>query len=108
LVLCLLGAPGCLAAENNFAPGLMRDFLEACRRRDLERALALFDRRTQYRDLFRARLGQQAFTPWTKAAMQLLGLPVGKPRPPHEPLAGAELSILRKALREQFGLVPTA
>jgi hypothetical protein len=41
-------------------------FLDACKRRDLERALEHFDRRTQYRDLFRAGLHRQSFTPWTK------------------------------------------
>lgn len=106
LILCLLGAPGCLAAENNVAPAFMREFLDACKRRDLERALALFDRRTQYRDLFRAGLHRQSFTPWTKAAMELLGLPVGKPRPPHEPLTAAEVALLRNALETQFGLTP--
>ena len=105
LVLCLLGAPGCLAAENNFIPVFMREFLDACHRRELDRALALFDRRTQYRDLFREGLGRQSFTPWTKAAMGLLGLPVGKPRPPHPQLTGSELAQLRKALTDQFGLV---
>jgi 4-hydroxy-tetrahydrodipicolinate synthase len=108
LVLCLLGAPGCLAAENNFIPAFMREFLEACHRRDVVRALALFDRRTQYRDLFRAELHRQSFTPWTKAAMELLGLPVGKPRAPHPQLTEAELALLRKALVEQFGLAPTS
>lgn len=104
LVLCLLGAPGCLAAENNFIPRFMGEFLGACKRRDLDRALALFDRRTQYRDLFRSGLPRQSFTPWTKAAMEVIGLPVGKPRPPHEPLTDAELRLLRKALVEQFDL----
>jgi 4-hydroxy-tetrahydrodipicolinate synthase len=108
LMLCLLGAPGCLAAENNVAPVFMGEFLEACKRRDIDRALALFDRRTQYRDLFRAGLHRQSFTPWTKAAMELLGVPVGKPRPPHEQLTAAELVLLRKALVEQFGLAPRA
>jgi len=104
LVLSLLGAPGCLAAENNFIPRFMLEFLAACKRRDLDRALALFDRRTRYRDLFRASLSRQSFTPWTKAAMELIGLPVGKPRPPHEPLSAGELGLLRKALTEQFEL----
>ena len=108
LVLCLLRAPGCLAAENNFVPAFMREFLEACHRRDLVSALALFDRRTQYRDLFRAELHRQSFTPWTKAAMELLGLPVGKPRAPHPQLTAAEVVLLRKALVEQFGLAPTS
>lgn len=104
LVLGLLGAPGLITAECNFAPAFMREFLDACRRRDLDRALLLFDRRTQYRDLFREGLGRALFTPWAKAAMELLGLPVGKPRLPHEPLSPGEVSLLRKALREQFGL----
>jgi 4-hydroxy-tetrahydrodipicolinate synthase len=106
LILCLLGAPGCLAAENNFIPAFMGEFLDACKRRDLERALAHFDRRTQYRDLFRAGLHRQSFTPWTKAAMELLGLPVGKPRPPHPQLTASELALLRNALATQFGLTP--
>jgi 4-hydroxy-tetrahydrodipicolinate synthase len=106
LVLCLLGARGCLAAENNFIPAFMGEFLAACQRRDLDRALALFNRRTRYRDLFRSGLTRQSFTPWTKAAMELLGLPVGKPRPPHEPLTSGELVMLRKALVEQFELSP--
>lgn len=105
LVLCLLGAPGCLAAENNFIPVFMREFLEACGRRDLDCALALFERRTRYRDLFRAGLARQSFTPWTKAAMALLGLPVGKPRPPHPALTAAELGLLRRSLAEEFDLV---
>jgi len=104
LTLCLLGAPGCLAAENNFIPAFMGEFLAACKRRDLDRALALFDRRTRYRDLFRANLVRQSFTPWTKAAMELLGLPVGKPRPPHAMLTDNELGVLRKTLQEQFSL----
>ena len=104
LVLCLLGAPGCLAAENNFIPAFMGKFLDACKRRDPDRALALFDRRTQYRDLFRSSLARQSFTPWTKAAMELIGLPVGKPRPPHERLTAAELGLLRRTLVEQFEL----
>jgi 4-hydroxy-tetrahydrodipicolinate synthase len=104
LVLCLLGAPGCLAAENNFIPAQMSEFLDACKRRNVEHALAFFDRRTRYRDLFRSSLARQSFTPWTKAAMELIGLPVGKPRPPHERLTASELALLRNALTEQFGL----
>jgi 4-hydroxy-tetrahydrodipicolinate synthase len=108
LVLCLLGAPGCIIAEGNFAPAFVREFLDACRRRDLDRAMQLFDRRTRYRDLFRAGLPRASFTPWAKAALELLGLPVGSPRPPHEPLTFAERAALRAALRELFGLTPTA
>lgn len=102
--LCLLGAPGCIAAENNFVPIFMRELLDACHLRNLDRALELFDRRAQFRDLFRADLARHGFTPWTKAAMELLGLPVGKPRPPHVPLTAEETAKLRTALHQQFGL----
>jgi 4-hydroxy-tetrahydrodipicolinate synthase len=106
LFLCLMGAPGLLAAECNFAPAFMRDFLEACHRRDLGRALELFSRRRRYRDLFRdgLRRGWPLFTPWAKAAMELLGLPVGNPRLPHEPLTADEIRALRSVLETEFGL----
>jgi hypothetical protein len=38
--------------------------------------------------------------------MELIGLPVGKPRPPHARLTAAELALLRNALATQFGLTP--
>jgi 4-hydroxy-tetrahydrodipicolinate synthase len=105
LVLCLLGAPGCITAECNFAPAFMRSFLDACKRRDLDSAMDLFDRRCRYRDLFREGLGRASFTPWAKAAIELLGVPVGKPRPPHPQLTDAELARLRESLRSDFGLL---
>lgn len=104
LVLCLLGAPGCITAECNFAPAFMRNFLEACKRRDLHTAMELFDRRSRYRDLFREGLGRGSFTPWAKAAIELLGVPVGDPRPPHAALTNAELDQLRESLKSHFGL----
>ena len=36
--------------------------------------------------------------------MELLGLPVGKPRAPHAMLTDDELGVLRKTLQEQFSL----
>jgi 4-hydroxy-tetrahydrodipicolinate synthase len=110
LYLCLLGTPGLIAAECNFAPAFMRDFLDACQRRDLDHALALFGRRRRYRDLFRDGLGRglPMYTPWAKAAMELLGLPVGKPRLPHEPLSDKERQALRAALSREFGLKAVA
>jgi hypothetical protein len=88
----------------------MREFLGACHRRDLDGALELFGRRRRYRDLFRdgLRRGLPMYTPWAKAATELLGLPVGKPRLPHEPLRPEALHVLRAALREEFGLSPVA
>lgn len=106
LFLSLMGAPGLIAAEPNFAPAFMRAFLSACQTRDLDRALDLFGKRRRYRDLFRASLAQNIpmFTPYAKAAMELLGLPVGKPRPPFEILSAEERGRLREVLRKEFGL----
>lgn len=106
LFLCLMGAPGLIAAECNFAPRFMAEFLAACRARDLDRALELFGRRRRYRDLFRddLRRGLPAFTPYAKAAMEVLGLPVGKPRLPQEPLTAEAMATLREVLEREFGL----
>jgi 4-hydroxy-tetrahydrodipicolinate synthase len=106
LYLTLLGTPGLISAEVNFAPRFMASYLDACRRRDLDRALELFGRRRRYRDLFREDLnrGLPAFATYAKAAMQLIGLPVGPPRLPQEPLSAAQTSRLRDVLRQEFDL----
>lgn len=106
LFLCLMGAQGLIAAEGNFAPRFMAEFLAACRARHLDRALELFGRRRRYRDLFREDLGRgrPAFTPYAKAAMEILGLPVGTPRLPHEPLTREATATLRAVLGLEFEL----
>ncbi len=110
LYLGLMGAPGVIAAESNFAPRMIGAFLAACRARDLDRALQLFGQRRRYRDLFRAGLtaGLPMFVPYTKAAMTLLGLPVGGPRPPQEAVPADQIGPLRDALRREFGLLSEA
>jgi dihydrodipicolinate synthase/N-acetylneuraminate lyase len=106
LSLGLMGAPGTITAESNFAPRAIGEFLAATRARDLERALALFSARRRYRDLFRDGLtrGLPMFVPYTKAAMGMIGLPVGRPRPPLEALGEREREALRETLRSTFGL----
>lgn len=106
LFLSLLGTPGLIAAEVNFAPRVMGEFLAACQRRELDHALSLFGRRRRYRDLFRDGLmhGVPLFTPYAKAAVALQGLPVGRPRPPHDSLTAAEIARLREVLRREFDL----
>jgi 4-hydroxy-tetrahydrodipicolinate synthase len=108
LFLCLMGAPALISAECNFAPAFMQAFLDACQRRDLDRALELFGRRRRYRDLFREglRQGLPLYTPWAKAAMELLGLRVGKPRLPYESLTAEQTEALRQVLHDEFGLLP--
>lgn len=106
LTLGLMGAPGTIAAESNFAPRAIGEFLNAAHSRKLDRALEVFGERRRYRDLFRDGLsrGLPMFVPYTKAALELLGLPVGRPRPPQEPLGEHEIGPLREALRQRFGL----
>lgn len=106
LFLCLMGAQGLIAAECNFAPRFMADFLAACHARHLDRALLLFGQRRRYRDLFRdgLRRGLPAFTPHAKAAVEMLGLPVGAPRLPNEPLTAEAAAALRTVLEREFGL----
>jgi dihydrodipicolinate synthase/N-acetylneuraminate lyase len=106
LYLTLLGTPALIAAEVNFAPRFMAAYLDACRRRDLDRALELFSRRRRYRDLFRGELarGLPSFTTYAKAATALTGVPVGPPRLPLARLTAAETLRLRETLQREFGL----
>lgn len=106
LCLGLMGAPGTVTAESNFAPRAIGDFLDAAHARELDRALALFSARRRYRDLFRDGLtrGLPMFVPYTKAAMEMVGLPVGRPRPPLEALGEREREALRETLRSTFRL----
>ena len=106
LYLGLMGAPGTIAADSNFAPRVIGEFLAACHGRELDRALDIFGRRRGYRDLFREGLsrGLPMFVPYTKAAMELLGLRVGRPRPPQESPHAGDIGPLRDALRREFGL----
>ena len=48
------------------------------------------------------------FVPYTKAAMEMVGLPVGRPRPPLEALGEREREVLRETLRSTFRLEITA
>ena len=106
LYLGLKGAPATITAESNFATRAIGEFHAACRARDLDRALDLFARRRRYRDLFRDGLagGRPMFVPYTKAAMEILGTPVGPPRPPQRPVPPVAIAPLREALRREFGL----
>jgi dihydrodipicolinate synthase/N-acetylneuraminate lyase len=101
-----MGAPGTVTAEANFAPRAIGEFLDAARARELDRALALFSARRRYRDLFRDGLtrGRPMFVPYTKASMEVVGLPVGRPRAPLEALGEPEKKALRETLRSTFRL----
>jgi len=48
--------------------------------------------------------GFPAFVPYTKAALEILGVPVGPPRPPLSSLSAAEKALLAQVLTEVVGL----
>lgn len=104
----LLGAAGFMTATPNFAPAFMTSLWEAGARSDARTTLALYRRLKRYRGLFFAELraGRPMFASYTKAALALLGHPVGPPRPPLVPLTDVERAALRATLREALGLTP--
>ncbi len=104
----LLGASGFMTATPNFAPGFMRELWEAAAAGQARATLDLCRRLRRYRRLFQhdLRAGRPMFVPYTKAALELLGHPVGHPRPPLRSLTDSERDVLRATLREAFGLEP--
>lgn len=96
----LLGAAGLMTATPNVAPAFMRALWEAAAAGDAAQALARFRRLRRYRRLFEAELraGQPMFVSYTKAALALIGHPVGPPRPPVRSLTEAETDMLRATL----------
>jgi len=102
----LLGAAGFMTATPNFAPAFMRALWQAGSRGDVRETLERYRRLRRYRRLFQAELraGRPMFASYTKAALELLGHPVGSPRPPLRRLTDAERDTLREILGAEFGL----
>ena len=48
-------------------------------------------------------VGQHRYTSATKAALEMMGLKVGPPRPPRLPTSGSDLNLVRKIV-EKFNL----
>jgi 4-hydroxy-tetrahydrodipicolinate synthase len=106
----LLGAAGFMTASPNFAPGFMRSLWSAAASADATGTIDLYRRLRTYRRLFAAELraGRPLFVTYTKAALDLLGHPVGLPRPPLRRLSEADRPPLAASLREAFGLEAVA
>ncbi len=104
----LLGAAGFMTASPNFAPEFMTALWRAGASGDASRTLGLYGRLRRFRRLFRSELeaGRPAFVSYTKAALQLLGHPVGLPRLPVRPLVASEMVALAEVLREALDLNP--
>jgi len=98
----LAGAEGIMTAAVDFAPSLMIDLWIAASQRNMDRALALFSRIFQIRKLMSEAIsrGLPAFVPYTKAAMEIRGVPVGPPRTPLSPLNPAEKQRLAQVLAQ--------
>ena len=96
-VLEMGGAGGILTGSHVFGPEMRRMVDEPERRREIDATL-----QDTYRDMG---IGPRACT--VKAALNLIGLPVGVPRLPYVPLDADETFVIR-AMLERHGLLQTA
>jgi 5-dehydro-4-deoxyglucarate dehydratase len=101
----LLGASGFITASPNFAPAFMHTLWSAAAGADAAKTLDLYRRLRRYRRLFATdvRAGRPLFVSYTKAALELLGHPVGPPRPPLRRLSDGDRAVLAGMLRDAFG-----
>jgi 4-hydroxy-tetrahydrodipicolinate synthase len=97
----LMGARGAVPATGNVAPALLAEIYNAFRAGDLERSRA-----AQLRlNPLRMALGLCTAPGGVKAALQVLGTPIGPCRSPVAPLAADRVPKMRAAL-EAAGLLP--
>lgn len=103
----LLGAAGFMTATPNFAPAFMHALWAAGATANAPETLGLYRRLRRYRQLFdtELRAGRPMFVSYTKAALELIGCPVGPPRPPLRRLTLAETEALSATL-QALGLEP--
>jgi 4-hydroxy-tetrahydrodipicolinate synthase len=101
-----IGSPGCLTATAAFAPDLLDDLMRAFAREDLTGARAIFRGIRAFRALFQPLMdrGYPAYIPYTKAAMDIVGLVGGSPAFPLSPLGDAERDLMRRVLHVDMGL----
>ena len=89
-----IGARGAVGSGFNFAAPVYRRLIAAWERGDLEAARCEQFRGTQLIQLL-ARYGYMAAA---KSVMSMLGIPVGPPRLPHQPLTADQIATLRRDL----------
>lgn len=99
----LMGTPGFLSPSPNVFPRLMKDIFDAVNINDIKRAKSLFKKFWRYRMLSADGLanGFPVYLSYTKAAMEILGLPAGKPRRPYLPLSRSEYSNLKAVMKKE-------
>lgn len=102
------GTKGCMTASAAFAPQLLRAMVDAAARGDLANARREWARLAAFRDLMQTEInaGVPAYIPYTKAAMNLLGLHGGRPHFPLRQLGEDETTRLRQVLTSAMGLQP--
>lgn len=89
------GAVGWTAVGCNLMPQAFSDMYRLCiEQQDIAAASALYDRLKPVIDL----VGQDRYVGATKAALGLMGLPVGAPRPPRLPAGGELLARVRQVV----------
>jgi 4-hydroxy-tetrahydrodipicolinate synthase len=101
-----IGASGCMTAAAAFAPSVLAEIFDSFERLRLDEARRWFERLNGFRRLFRDDLahGFAAYLPYTKAAMNLVGLAGGRPHFPTRPLDPARMEELRAVLERDLGL----
>jgi 4-hydroxy-tetrahydrodipicolinate synthase len=99
-----LGAEGWVAVCSNIAPRLSAELFNASRdRRDLDEATAIHRRLLPLLPW----VGGPRYVAGTKAAFDMMDMPMGPPRPPRLPLPERDRPALRAVLVE-MGLLPDA
>jgi 4-hydroxy-tetrahydrodipicolinate synthase len=93
----LVGAKGYVSVFSNIAPGLSAElFTTTVDRRDPEGGRAIYHRVTPLLEA----LAGDLYVSATKAALQMIGMPMGDPRPPRLPLPAEKLDPLREVLTD--------
>lgn len=101
-----IGSPGCLTASAAFAPELLGELMDAFAREDLSGARAIFRRIRAFRALLQPHMdrGYPAYIPYTKAAMDAVGLVGGSPAFPLSPVSEEERLRVREVLAREMRL----
>ncbi|MGI9205112.1 MAG: dihydrodipicolinate synthase family protein [Woeseiaceae bacterium] len=93
----LNGAVGWTAVGCNLMPRAFSDMYRHCVEKvDLEAAIDLYRRILPVIEL----VGQHRYVSATKQALELMGLPVGPPRPPRLPASGEEFAWVERTIRD--------
>jgi len=100
------GATACLTALSSFAPDYLTALFQVFEFGDLDRARRLNADLMAFRRIVEdeSEGGRPGFITVSKAALDILGRPVGPPRPPLLPLSDARKAEIELVLTERLGL----